>query len=86
MKKQIYIALFTFLGFLFHFLVLELVETWHINYSMEEFSGTVFLMVAGIWLALGTVCGFLEGKFFWQKIYVERIRKETVFKWFSKKH
>jgi uncharacterized membrane protein len=85
MKKQIYITLFAFLGLLFHFLVLELVETWYINYSMKEFSGIVFLSAAGIWLALGTVCGFIEGKFFWQKIYVERVRKEAVFKWFSRK-
>ena len=85
MKKQIYIALFAFLGLLFHFLVLELVQTWYINYSMKEFSGAIFLTIAGIWLALGAICGFFEGKFFWRKIYVERIRKETVFKWFSKK-
>lgn len=80
MKKQIYIALFAFLGLIFNFLLLELVEIWYINRYLKDFSGTGCLALAATWLALGTVCGFFEGKFFWQKIYVEKIRKGAVLK------
>jgi hypothetical protein len=85
MKKEIYIALFAILGFLVHFLIFESVATLYIGHSLKDFPGLVYQLVAPAWLALGLLSGFLQGRFFWQKIYVEKIRKETVFKWFSNK-
>ena len=85
MKKEIYIALFSILGLLFHFLILELVELWYISRTLHELSGLVYQTIAVIWLVLGALSGFWQGKFFWQKIYVEKIRKRTVFKWFKKR-
>jgi hypothetical protein len=85
MKKEIYIALFTILGLLVHFLILISVETWYIGRTFQDFSGITYRMIGSTWLTLGVLSGFLQGRFFWQKIYVEKVRKETVFKWFSKK-
>ena len=85
MKKEIYIVLFAFLGFLVNFLILALIETWYINHYMMDFSGMTYTIVSTLWLAIGMVFGFIDGKFFWQKIYVEKVRKGHVFKWTRKK-
>ena len=86
MKKEIYITLFSFLGLLGHFLIFELVELWYITSSSRDFYGAIAWAAAIIWMAIGMICGFMEGKFFWRKIYVEKVRKETIFKWLAKKH
>ncbi len=83
MKKTIYIILFTFLGILLQFLIHILVETWYIDLLITDFPkygfgllwyqwfiihhiGTVILFVAG------TLFGFWQGKFWWQRIYEKK--------------
>jgi len=85
MKKEIYIILFSVLGFLVNFLILAMIETWYINHYMRDFSGMAYAMISALWLAIGMVFGFIDGKFFWQKIYVEKVRKKHFFKWIRKK-
>ena len=83
MKKTIYIILFTFLGILLQFLIHILVETWYIDLLITDFPkygfglswyqwfiihhiGTVILFVTG------TLFGFWQGKFWWQRIYEKK--------------
>jgi hypothetical protein len=87
MKKKVYIALFIFLGILLQFLIHAIVEISYIvmlNADFEKYSfgfswnqlyiihhiGTFFLLVAGISF------GLWQGKFWWKKIYVEKIREK----------
>jgi len=85
MKKEIYIMLFAVLGFLVHFLILESLETIYIGYTLKDLPLFVYQLVIPVWLALGLLSGFLQGKFFWRKIYVEKVRKENILNWIHKK-
>lgn len=85
MKKQIYITLFTLLGLLMHFLIIESIATLYIYHASHDFPSFVYQIIFPAWLALGVLSGFYQGKFFWQKIYVERIKKENIFNRIHKK-
>ena len=85
MKQIIYIAAFAFLGVLLQFLAHALIEIWYIGLLLRDFPryglgfswekwvlihdvGTVIFFVAG------AAFGFWQGRYWWQKIYVENHR------------
>ena len=89
MKKIIYIIAFTTLGILLQFLIHAGVEIWYIGLLLKDFPkygfglsweqwflihtiGTVILFLAG------TIFGLWQGRYWWQKIYVEH----TLRRWF----
>jgi hypothetical protein len=83
MKKTIYIILFTFLGILLQFLVHAGIEIWYIGLLTGNFSRYGFGLSWSQWFIihhiatvilflLGTLFGFLQGKYWWQRIYEKR--------------
>lgn len=91
-KKTIYISLFTLLGFLVGLLVHGVVETIYIvkflrvdyeTYSLG-LSWDGILVVHGIFSFItffgGAWLGYVQGKYWWQKIYVEHGLR----RWFRK--
>ena len=79
-KKIAYITLFIFLGILFQFLIHSLVEIWYINllhinfskYSLGFSWNELFLihhLLSIVFLIIGALLGFWQGKFWWHKIY-----------------
>ncbi|MBW6440844.1 hypothetical protein K0B03_02310 [Patescibacteria group bacterium] len=85
MKKEIYIFLFIILGILLSFLLHALIEISYINllwtnyerYGMNlKFSQLYTIHTIGtiIILGVGIIFGFIQGKFWWKKIYIEKMR------------
>ncbi len=87
MKRKFYIISFSFLGLLLQFLVHALIEMrWIkllvVDYNKYSFGlswdqlllvhsvGTIVLII------LGLLFGYCQGKYWWQKLYVEKIRNK----------
>jgi len=88
MKRTIYIIAFTFLGVLLQFLIHAWVEIWYIGLLVSNFSiyglgftwGQWFLIhhvLAVILLIAGIVFGYLQGKYWWNQIYVLKCWKKV---------
>lgn len=86
MKKTIYIISFTALGILLQLLIHELVEIWYIGLLLDDFLTYGFNLSWDNWYFIhhvgtiilflgGAVFGYLQGKFWWSRIYKEDIRK-----------
>ena len=85
MKKEIYILLFIVLGILLGCILHAVIEISYINlllvdyekYSMNlNFSQlyTIHMIGTLVIILSGIVFGFFQGKFWWRKIYIEKIR------------
>ncbi|MDF1498659.1 MAG: hypothetical protein P1P85_04905 [Patescibacteria group bacterium] len=85
MKKQIYIILFIVLGVLLSFILHAVIEIYYIDLLVIDFLkysfgfswsklymfhkiGTLFLFILGMGL------GLWQGKYWWKKIYIDKIR------------
>jgi len=80
MKRTIYITAFTFLGILIQFLIHGLIEIWYIGLLISNFSKYGLGLSWSQWFLIhhlatvtlfiiGALFGFLQGKFWWEKIY-----------------
>jgi hypothetical protein len=81
MKRVIYITAFIILGVLLQFLIHGFVETWYVNLLVRDYAtyslglswDDWYLVhdIAVIILALaGLIFGFLQGRYWWKKIYI----------------
>ncbi|OHA09743.1 MAG: hypothetical protein A3A44_02050 [Candidatus Sungbacteria bacterium RIFCSPLOWO2_01_FULL_60_25] len=82
MKRTIYIAAFTLLGVLAQFIVHALLETWYIGLLLADFTRYGFglawenweqihhILASALFVA-GPLFGFLSGRYWWRRIYVE---------------
>jgi len=88
MKRKFYIAAFIFLGILLQFLVHAGIEIWYINLLLTDFQKYGFglswesweMIHHGLLLVLlfcGGIFGFWQGKYWWKRIYVDRIFKKA---------
>ncbi len=86
MKKVIYIILFTFLGILLQLLIHGLVEIWYIGLLTGNFSRYSFGLSWHQWFLFhhiatvilffaGALFGFWQGKFWWRRIYENKLIK-----------
>ena len=74
-KKAVYLIASTILGILLGVIACSLVEIKYLSLASNPFNDgyTRLQILQGIILILGAICGFFLGKFWWQKIYVERV-------------
>lgn len=74
-KKAIYLIASTILGILLGVIAAGLVEIRYLSLAPNSFNdGYARLQILqGIILILGATSGFFVGKFWWRKIYVERV-------------
>lgn len=78
-KKAIYLLASTFLGMLVSFIAYAFIEIKTIRFMYHQGNLAYFQSGQNAWLALemlflflGALGGFLAGRFWWRKIYVER--------------
>lgn len=79
-KKAVYLFASTILGVLLSFIAHGLIEISYLNWAISRHQVVVFyggcallpVFQTGI-LAVGIVGGFFLGRFWWQKIYVEKV-------------
>ncbi len=87
MKKNFYLAAFTFLGFLCQFLIHAVLEIWYIKLLLLDFNRYGFgwswttwyhIHATATWvlIILGLVLGYVLGKYGWGKVY-ESSRKNN---------
>ena len=80
LKKIIYLLASTVLGVLLSFIVHAFIEMSYLrwaynhNYAVTFFGGCALppVLQTALWLA-GIIGGFFLGRFWWQKVYVERV-------------
>jgi len=83
MKKKIYISAFILLGILLQFLLHALLEVWYIGLLLQDFGKYGFGLGWDAWLMIhhigaatlfisGVLFGFLQGRYWWQKVYESR--------------
>ena len=83
MKRKIYISAFILLGILLQFLLHASLEIWYIGLLLWDFEKYGFGLNWGTWLMThhigavvlfiaGILLGFLQGKYWWKKIYESR--------------
>lgn len=83
MKKNFYILLTMFLGFLIASVFHALIEIWYINLLLKDFDiyglglswkNWVFIhnILSGIFWLSGLYGGFILGKRWWQIVYIEK--------------
>ena len=74
-KKAIYLIASTILGVLIGFIVASFIEMKYLSLSPNPFNNgyTRLQIFQGIILILSATFGFFVGKFWWRKIYVERV-------------
>ncbi|OGZ45725.1 MAG: hypothetical protein A3C84_04455 [Candidatus Ryanbacteria bacterium RIFCSPHIGHO2_02_FULL_48_12] len=81
-KRIIYISLFVLLGILLQFVAHAVLEIWYIGLLLNDFeryglglSWEVWVQIHSVlsfvFLALGVLFGYQQGKHWWQKIYIE---------------
>jgi hypothetical protein len=80
LKKTVYLVASTILGVLLSFLAHALIEIKYLHWLENQskavtfYHGCAFLPVIQIaFVALGAVGGFFLGRFWWRKIYIERV-------------
>ena len=83
LKKAIYLLSATILGVLLSFLVHAGIEMIYLNWALKAYdTGYVVTFYGGcalppilqaVLLVAGVVGGFLLGRWWWQKVYVERV-------------
>ena len=74
-KRAVYLTASTILGILLGVIVAGLVEIEYFSWSANPFGdGYLWLQLfQGLLVLLGAASGFFVGKFWWRKIYVERV-------------
>lgn len=74
-KRAVYLTASTILGILLGAVVCGLFEIKYLSLASNSFNnGYIRLQIfQGIILILGAASGFFVGKFWWRKIYVERV-------------
>ena len=83
LKKIFYIALFTFLGFIAQFLLHALIEIGYIKLLLTRYDIFGFGLEFSTWfvihnvltvilLTLGLAIGFLQGKYWWKRLYEQK--------------
>ena len=88
MKRKFYIAAFVFLGILLQFLIHAWIEIWYIDLLLTDFQKYGFGLSWESWemihhglsvvlLLSGGIFGFWQGKYWWKRIYVERVFKKA---------
>lgn len=88
MKRKIYILAFVILGILLQFLIHALAEIWYIELLLRDFDKYGFGFGWNTWLMIhhtgaiilfiaGGLFGFLQGKYWWRKIYERGIAVKT---------
>ncbi len=86
MKKIFYLTAFTLLGFLLQLLTHALIEIWYINLLLQDFSHyslgwtwdtwyTIHIIGTWILIIFGLMLGYLQGKYWWRKIYANNNQK-----------
>lgn len=89
MKRFFYISLFTFLGILVQFILHGLIEFSYIKlliYDYDKFglglSWDNWFLIHKIFsialLVLGASLGFIQGKYWWRVIYIEKRYKKWI--------
>jgi len=92
-KKNIYIALFIFLGFLIGVFLHAVIEIFYIKFLLRNFelfsfglSWNGLLLLHGVhtifWTLFGIWFGYIEGVYWWREIY----EKGRIRKWFKLFH
>ena len=74
-KKAVYLTASTILGILLGVIAAGFVEIKYLSLASNPFndSYTQLQIFQGIILILGATSGFFVGKFWWRKIYIERV-------------
>jgi uncharacterized membrane protein YoaK (UPF0700 family) len=74
-KRIVYLTASTILGILLGVIAASLIEMKYLSLASNPFNDgyTRLQILQGIILILGAICGFFVGKFWWRKIYVERV-------------
>lgn len=82
-KRAVYIAAFVVLGILLSFLAHAGIEIWYIGRLIANFKTYGFGLSWSQWVMIhhigaillflfGAIAGFLQGRFWWRVIYVEK--------------
>jgi len=74
-KRAVYLTASTTLGIFLGVIFSELLEMKYLSLAPNPFNDgyTRLQLLQGIILILGAIWGFFVGKFWWRKIYIERV-------------
>jgi len=88
LKKAVYLSASTVLGLLLSFIAQILIEVGYLYWVLSQ--GTVArsygdsvlppALQAAFW-ALGAIGGFFLGRFWWRKVYIERVWAKSIKNW-----